>query len=85
MKANQEAESLHFGMVALSSDLLSCSRKLKIADVLHLLHAAHWSRNQGATDIEADSWGDDPQVLAQYQRVGFENIRQHIIHRLSCQ
>lgn len=49
-----------------------------------LLHAARWVRDQGATDIEADSWGDAPQVLAQYQQFGFEKVRQHIIYRLLC-
>ncbi len=50
-----------------------------------LLHAAQWVRNQGATDIEVESWGDDPQVLAQYQQVGFEKVHQQIIYCLSCQ
>ena len=43
-----------------------------------VLHAVHLVRDREAVDIELESWGDDPQVLAQYQEVGFE-----VIHGLS--
>jgi len=46
-----------------------------------LLHAANWVRNQELVDIEMESWGDDPQVLAQYQAVGFEKVQQQDIYR----
>ncbi len=46
-----------------------------------LLHVAHWVREQAQVDIEMESWGDDPQVLAQYQQVGFEIMHQQDIHR----
>lgn len=46
-----------------------------------LLHAAHLVRDQEVVDIELESWGDDPQVLAQYQEVGFEVMHQPGIYR----
>lgn len=46
-----------------------------------LLHAAHWVRGQEPVDIEMESWGDDPGVLAQYQEVGFEKVQQQGIYR----
>lgn len=46
-----------------------------------LLHAAHLVRDQQAIDIELESWGDDPLVLAKYQEVGFEVVRQLGIYR----
>lgn len=46
-----------------------------------LLHAANWVRNQELIDIEMESWGDDPRVLAQYQEVGFEKMQQQGIYR----
>ena len=49
-----------------------------------LLHAAHWVRNQETVDIEVESWGDDPQVIAQYEEVGFTRVRQQITYHLPC-
>lgn len=46
-----------------------------------LLHAAHWIRSQHAIDIEMESWGDDPQVLANYQAAGFAISHQQGIYR----
>lgn len=46
-----------------------------------LLQAAHWARQQSLVDLEIESWGDDPQVLARYQEVGFTIIRQQDIYR----
>ncbi len=46
-----------------------------------LLHAANWVCGQEPVDIEMESWGDDPQVLAQYQAVGFEKVQQQDIYR----
>ncbi len=47
-----------------------------------LLHVAHLVREQERNvTIEMESWGDDPQVLAQYQRVGFEKMHQQDIYR----
>ena len=46
-----------------------------------VLHIANWVRTQELIDIEMESWGDDPQVLAQYQQVGFEIIHQQAIYR----
>ena len=47
-----------------------------------LLHIANWVREQERdVAIEIDSWGDDPQVLAQYQQVGFERTHQQDIYR----
>ena len=46
-----------------------------------LLHAAHLVRDQKSVYIELESWGDDPQVLAQYQKVGFEVMHQLGIYR----
>ena len=46
-----------------------------------LLHAAHLVRDQKSVDIELESWGDDPSVLAKYQEVGFEVMRQLGIYR----
>lgn len=41
-----------------------------------LLRAVHLVRDRGIVDIEMESWGDDPQVLAQYQGVGFDIVHQ---------
>ena len=50
--------------------------------VPQLLHAAHWVREQEPNVlIEMQSWGDDPQVLAQYQQVGFAITHQQDIYR----
>lgn len=46
-----------------------------------LLHVADWVRKQERVDIEMESWGDDPRVLAQYQGVGFENVHRQDIYR----
>ena len=47
-----------------------------------LLHVASWVREQERNAaIEMQSWGDDPQVLAQYQQVGFEKTNQQDIYR----
>jgi len=47
-----------------------------------LLHVANWVREQERNvSIEMQSWGDDPQVLAQYQQVGFEKMHQQDIYR----
>lgn len=47
-----------------------------------LLYIAHWTREQERNvPIEIQSWGDDPQVLAQYQQVGFEKMYQQDIYR----
>jgi hypothetical protein len=46
-----------------------------------LLQAANWVRTQEPVDIEIESYGDDPSVLAQYQEVGFEKIQQQDIYR----
>ncbi len=46
-----------------------------------LLQAANWVRTQELVDIEMESWGDDPNVLAQYQGVGFERVQQQGIYR----
>lgn len=46
-----------------------------------LLHSANWVRSQAQVDIEMESWGDDPQVVAQYQQVGFEVMHQQDIYR----
>ncbi len=45
-----------------------------------LLHIANWVREQELVDIEMESWGDDPHVLAQYQQVGFEITHQQDIY-----
>jgi len=50
-----------------------------------LLHAAHWVRSQAAIDIEIESFGDNPQVLAQYQEAGFKRVRQQTTYHFSCQ
>ncbi|QBD76096.1 GNAT family N-acetyltransferase [Ktedonosporobacter rubrisoli] len=53
-----------------------------------LLYAAHWVRTQASQtpiDIELESWGDDPQVLSEYQQAGFEKVEQQVIHRWSGQ
>lgn len=46
-----------------------------------LLHIANRVREQELVDIEMESWGDDPNVLAQYQQVGFEKTHQQHIYR----
>ncbi len=46
-----------------------------------LLHVANRVRKQARVDIEMESWGDDPQVLAQYQQVGFEIMYKQDIYR----
>ena len=46
-----------------------------------LLQAANWVRSQELVDIEIESYGDDPNVLAQYQGVGFEKIQRQGIYR----
>ena len=47
-----------------------------------LLHVANWVREQERNiPIEMQSWGDDPDVLAQYQQVGFEKTHQQDIYR----
>ncbi len=46
-----------------------------------LLHVANWVRNQAQVNIEMESWGDEPQVLAQYQQLGFEIMHQQDIYR----
>jgi mycothiol synthase len=53
-----------------------------------LLHATHWIRSQASQesiDIELESWGDRPQVLAAYQELGFEKVRQQDIYRWQTQ
>lgn len=48
-----------------------------------LLYVANWVRGQERdVAIEIESWGDDPQVLVQYQQVGFEKMHQQDIYRL---
>lgn len=46
-----------------------------------LLQVAHWVRQQSPVDIEIESWGDDPKVIASYQDVGFTIARQQGIYR----
>ena len=46
-----------------------------------LLHIANWVCKQELVDIEMESWGDDPQVLAQYQQAGFKIMHQQAIYR----
>ena len=46
-----------------------------------LLQAANWVRTQELVDIEIESYGDDPRVLAQYQEVGFKRVQQQGIYR----
>lgn len=46
-----------------------------------LLHVALWVRSQGDIDIELESWGDDPRVLAQFQATGFTIFQKQDIYR----
>ena len=48
-----------------------------------LLHAIHWLRSEAPQiplDIELESWGDDPRVLAAYEQAGFEKVQQQDIY-----
>ena len=46
-----------------------------------LLYSAQLVRDREPVDIELESWGDDLQVLIQYQEVGFEVMHQLGIYR----
>ncbi|GAC1643016.1 MAG: hypothetical protein NVS4B12_06840 [Ktedonobacteraceae bacterium] len=46
-----------------------------------LLCVAHWVREQEHVDIEMESWGDDPRLLAQYQEIGFKKVHRQDIYR----
>ena len=46
-----------------------------------LLYAAQWVRTQELVDIELESWGDDEQTIALYQKAGFSIVKKEAIYK----